>query len=221
MCLATLKHGWPYCRPVIMVDGSALKARFGGMLLAACDHDANGSIFLLAFANLLYPDAAFGICVKHLAANLKTRWFVERREEALKITSKLVPKAEKLIRTNFSLGLTPRPADQFEYAVTNNVAQIWIVDMSGKTCTCRQFQVDQIPYPHAMAVCNHHRIDVYIYCSNYYTKDYLYACYAHVVHPIGSAEGWDVPEEVRSQIVNPPNTKRGPGRPRVHRILSQ
>ncbi|GMN71753.1 hypothetical protein TIFTF001_055181, partial [Ficus carica] len=40
-------------------------------------------------------------------------------------------------------------------------------------------------------------------------------------HPIGSADGWDVPEEVRSKIVNPPNTKRGPGRPRVRRILSQ
>ncbi|GMN47437.1 hypothetical protein TIFTF001_016625 [Ficus carica] len=115
MCLATSKHGWPYCRPVIVVDGSALKARFGGMLLAACGHDANGSIFPLAVgivpsesneswkwffeklrdsigtreslaivadmhkgieyaANLVYPDAAFGICVQHLAANLKTRY---------------------------------------------------------------------------------------------------------------------------------------------------
>ncbi|GMN57003.1 hypothetical protein TIFTF001_026106 [Ficus carica] len=112
---ATSKHGWPYCRPVIVVDGSALKARFGGMLLAACSHDANDSIFLLAFgivpsesnelwkwffeklrdsigtreslaivtdrhkcieytANLVYPDVAFGICVQHLAANLKTRY---------------------------------------------------------------------------------------------------------------------------------------------------
>ncbi|GMN20061.1 hypothetical protein TIFTF001_042991 [Ficus carica] len=44
----------------------------------------------------------------------------------------------------------PRPADQFEYAVTNNAAQIWIVDMSEWTCTCRRFQVDQIPCPHAM-----------------------------------------------------------------------
>ncbi|GMN63707.1 hypothetical protein TIFTF001_032790 [Ficus carica] len=258
-------------------------AKFEGMLLAACGHDANGSIFPLAFgivphkgieyvANLVYPDAAFGICVQHLAANLKTRykdfkgplktyfdgasrsyllnehhrhmvsirsrnldmhrylvqadptkwsrayfngrryaimttniaeslnnvdwkarlmpvgflvewlreplerWFVERREEALKITLKLAPKAEKLIRTNFSLGLTitPRSADQFEYTVTNNAAQIWIVDMSKR-----------------------------------------------IFHPIGCAEGWDVFEEVRSQIVNPPNTKRRPGRPRVRRILSQ
>ncbi|GMN23749.1 hypothetical protein TIFTF001_051327 [Ficus carica] len=298
ICLAASKHGWPYCRPVIVVDGSALKARFGGMLLAACGHDTNGSIFPLTIgivpsesneswkwffeklrdsigtreslaietdrhkgieyaANLVYPDAAFGICVQHLAANLKTRYkdfkgplktyfdgasrlyllsahhrhmesipgrnpdmhrylvqvdptklmpvgflvewlrellqrcFVKRREKALKITSKLAPKVEKLIRTNFSLGLTvtPRSADQFEYAITNNAAQIWIVDMSERTCTCRRFQVDQIPYPHAIAVYTHRRIDPYNYCSNYYTKDYLYACYAHVVHPIGSAEG--------------------------------
>ncbi|GMN29880.1 hypothetical protein TIFTF001_041374 [Ficus carica] len=77
----------------------------------------------------------------------------ERLEEALKLTSKLAPRAENLLRTNFSIGLrvTPRPADQFEYAVTNNASQIWIVDMSERTCTCMRFQVDQIPCPHAMA----------------------------------------------------------------------
>ena len=93
--------------------------------------------------------------------------------------------------------------------------------MSERTCTCRRFQVDQIPCAHAMAVCNYRQIDPYNYCSDYYTKDFLYACYAHVVHPIGSAEGWDVSEEVRSVIVHPPKPKRRPGRPRVRRILSQ
>ena len=249
MCLAASKHGWPYCRPVIVVDGSALKARFGGQMLAACGHDANGSIFPLAFgivpsesneswlwffeklrdslgtrdslaivadrhkgienaANLVFPDAAFGICVQHLAANLKTRykdfkgpmkayfdgaarsylltehnrhmesircrnadmhrylmqadptkwsrayfsgrryaimttniaesfnsldrkarlmpigflvewvrellqrWFVERREQALSTNSKLAPKAELLLRTNFSLGLSVTVCDK-------------------------------------------------------------------------------------------------------------
>ncbi|GMN67128.1 hypothetical protein TIFTF001_036184 [Ficus carica] len=90
MCLAASKHDWPYCSPVIVVDGSALKAKFGGMLLAACGHDAYGSIFPLAFeslaivadrhkgieyaANLVYPDAVFGICIQHLATNLKIRY---------------------------------------------------------------------------------------------------------------------------------------------------
>ncbi|GMN69453.1 hypothetical protein TIFTF001_038500 [Ficus carica] len=88
--------------------------------------DAHTCSIKIVQANLMYPDAAFGICVQHLAANLKTRWFVERCEEALKITSKLAPKAEKFIRTNFSLELTVtlRPADQFEYAVTSNAGQI-------------------------------------------------------------------------------------------------
>ncbi|GMN64858.1 hypothetical protein TIFTF001_033921 [Ficus carica] len=297
---------------VIVVDGSALKVRFGGMLLAACGQVKNGSIFPLVFAivpseskesckwffeklrdsigtreslaivadrhkgieyavNLVYKDfkgplkiyfdgasmsyllsehqhhmesirscnpdmhrylvqadptkwsrayfngRRYAIMTTNIAESLNSvdrkarlipvgfmvewlrelqqRWFVERREEVLKITSKLAPKAEKLIRTNFSLGLTvtPRPDDQFEYAVTNNAAQIWIVDMSERTCTCRRFQVDQIPCPHTMAV----------------------------FHPIDSAEGWNVSEEVRLQIVNPPNTKRGSGWPRVRRILSQ
>ncbi|GMN47253.1 hypothetical protein TIFTF001_016425 [Ficus carica] len=93
MCLAASKQGWPHCRPVIVVDGSALKTRFGGMLLAACGHDANGSIFPLAFGtqeslaivadrhkgidyatSIVYLDADFGICVQHLAANLKMRY---------------------------------------------------------------------------------------------------------------------------------------------------
>nr|GMN20634.1 hypothetical protein TIFTF001_051048 [Ficus carica]GMN20647.1 hypothetical protein TIFTF001_051050 [Ficus carica] len=52
-------------------------------------------------------------------------------------------------------------------------------------------------------------------------KEAFYATYEFVVHPIGSAEGKNVSEEVRSQVANPPKTKRGLGRPRVTRILSQ
>ena len=51
MCFAASKARWSYCRPVIVVDGSALKARYGGTLLNACGHDADGSIFPLSFCN--------------------------------------------------------------------------------------------------------------------------------------------------------------------------
>ncbi|PON90738.1 hypothetical protein TorRG33x02_133760 [Trema orientale] len=39
--LAAFSQGWPHCRPVIVVDGSFLKATFRGMLLTACVTDAN------------------------------------------------------------------------------------------------------------------------------------------------------------------------------------
>ncbi|GMN47197.1 hypothetical protein TIFTF001_016371 [Ficus carica] len=199
---AASKHGWPYCRPVIVVDGSALKAKFGGMLLALRDSiGTRESLAIVAdrhkgiefVANLVAsrsyllseyhrhiesirnhnPDMhryllqvdttkwsreyfngqRYAIMTTNIAESLNSVDRKVRREEALKLTSKLAPKAEKLIRTNFSIGLivTPRPADQFEYAVTNNASQIWIVNMSEST-----------------------------------------------FHPIGSADGWDVLEKVRS-----------------------
>ena len=115
MCFAASNAGWPHCRPVIVVDGSALKARYGGTLLIACGHDADGSIFPLAFCitasesnaswewfftklrdsigireelaivadrhkgieravSIVYPEADFGICVQHLAGNLKQKY---------------------------------------------------------------------------------------------------------------------------------------------------
>ena len=115
MCLAASKQGWPHCRPVIVVDASALKARYGGTLIVACGHDADGSIFPLGFCicdsenndswewfftklresigmrdelaivadrhksieyavKKVYPEADFGICVQHLARNLKAKF---------------------------------------------------------------------------------------------------------------------------------------------------
>ncbi|KAK6152938.1 hypothetical protein DH2020_012577 [Rehmannia glutinosa] len=42
--------GWRHYRPVIVVDGTFLKASYGGTLLSACTQDGNGSIFPLAFS---------------------------------------------------------------------------------------------------------------------------------------------------------------------------
>ncbi|GMN39673.1 hypothetical protein TIFTF001_008898 [Ficus carica] len=144
MCLAASKQGWPHCRPVIMVDGSILKARFGGILLAACSHDADGSIFPLAFgtreslaivadrhkgieyaSNIVYPDADFETCIQYLAANLKMSNFDNDFEELMCSTS---------------LCLQSRPTNQFEYTVTNKAAQTSIVDLRERNCTCRCFQ---------------------------------------------------------------------------------
>ena len=117
--------------------------------------------------------------------------------------------------------LKARAADQFEYEVINSAGDVWIVNMQHRTCTCRQFQIDQIPCPHTMAVCHLRQIPPYSYGSNYYTKESLYATYQDIVHPLGSSSGWDVPEEISSRIVEPPMTKCKPGRPKMKMILSQ
>ncbi|GMN27513.1 hypothetical protein TIFTF001_051598 [Ficus carica] len=213
---AASKRGWPYCRSVIVVDGSALKARFGGMLLAACGHDANGSIFSSCIwykdfkgplktyfdgASRLYP---LSRSYKVIASILQRTEVCNHDNQHCRVIEQCGSESQVIaswILGGMVEGTTTKmswPANQFEYAVTNNAAQIWIVDMSERTYTCRRFQFNQIPCPHVMAVCNHRRINPYNYCSNDYTKDYLYACYAHVVHPIGSTEGCDVSKEVRS-----------------------
>ena len=43
-------EGWKYCRPIISVDGTFLKCKFGGILLTASSQDGNNQIFPLAFA---------------------------------------------------------------------------------------------------------------------------------------------------------------------------
>ncbi|XP_075080331.1 uncharacterized protein LOC142165851 [Nicotiana tabacum] len=42
--------GWEYCRPIMVVDGSFLKAAYKGTILTACTQDGTGKILPLAYA---------------------------------------------------------------------------------------------------------------------------------------------------------------------------
>ena len=50
MALGASIEGWKYCRPIIYVDGTFLKSKFGGILLTVASQDDNNQIFPLAFA---------------------------------------------------------------------------------------------------------------------------------------------------------------------------
>lgn len=49
MALGASIHGWPHCRPVIVVEETFLRAKCNRTLLTACAKDANDKIFPLAF----------------------------------------------------------------------------------------------------------------------------------------------------------------------------
>ncbi|KAA0065298.1 protein FAR1-RELATED SEQUENCE 3-like [Cucumis melo var. makuwa] len=56
MTLSTSISGWQHCRPVISIDGTSLKNKYGGTLLSASTPDANDQIFSLAFCVVDYEN---------------------------------------------------------------------------------------------------------------------------------------------------------------------
>ncbi|KAK6151822.1 hypothetical protein DH2020_014457 [Rehmannia glutinosa] len=56
MAISASIKGWRHCRHVIVVDGTFLKASYGGTLLSACTQDGNGSIFPLLFLIVDYEN---------------------------------------------------------------------------------------------------------------------------------------------------------------------
>ncbi|XP_050223969.1 uncharacterized protein LOC126673758 [Mercurialis annua] len=62
--------GWQHCKPIIVVDGTFLKAAFGGTLLVATSQDAAGKLFPLAF------------CVVDSENDLSWEYFITQLREA-------------------------------------------------------------------------------------------------------------------------------------------
>ncbi|XP_060958349.1 uncharacterized protein LOC115712279 [Cannabis sativa] len=63
--------GWKHCRPVVVVDGTFLKAKCGGTLYAACAKDGNNQIFPLAFG------------IGDSENDKAWKWFFKRLKEAI------------------------------------------------------------------------------------------------------------------------------------------
>ncbi|XP_060965465.1 uncharacterized protein LOC133034401 [Cannabis sativa] len=70
MALDASIKGWGACRPIVVVDGTFLKAAYGGTLLCACTQDAAGHIFPLAF------------CVADSENDQSWKWFFKKFKEA-------------------------------------------------------------------------------------------------------------------------------------------
>ena len=58
------------------------------------------------------------------------------------------------------------------------------------------------------------------YVSPYYKKETLVAAYSGLLYPVCHPDEWDVPEFVRSLVVNPSIWRKQAGRPRTTRIPS-
>ena len=92
--------------------------------------------------------------------------------------------------------------------------------MESKTCTCKQFQADELPCTHALAVINKELWDPYEYCSEYYKNDTLKKTYEEVVQPISTDDSTAIPEEIIQEVVKKPIGRTKVGKPRKKRYRS-
>ncbi|KAL5573136.1 hypothetical protein UlMin_022733 [Ulmus minor] len=101
--------------------------------------------------------------------SLVQRWHYERRTEADKCKTMLTPSTETLLSEQYQQSMRMRNG---------------VIDLQVRTCSCRRFQLEQLPCVHAMIAIWHSKRDVYDFCSEYYNSPTWKATYAGVVYPL-------------------------------------
>ena len=95
--------------------------------------------------------------------------------------------------------------------------RVEIVNIREKTCTCRKFDLEQLPYAHALAVCSQARIKRSRLWSDKYKTNALRSAYGETIHPVGDQSDWILPEELSGLKVLLQNKRVSAGRPRTNR----
>ncbi|XP_019242596.1 PREDICTED: uncharacterized protein LOC109222731 [Nicotiana attenuata] len=147
--------------------------------------------------------------------NLVMEWNNTNRMTAMSTFIGVGKKYHEVLKENSYLSqkMTVRPSTDYVYVVMDAEQRRNIVCMQKRECSCKQFQVDEIPCPHAMAVLDYTHMEAPKYCSAYYTKEYFKKTYEVPVNPLPDETSWDLPTEVLDNVVLPPIVKGKPGRP--------
>ncbi|XP_038713386.1 uncharacterized protein LOC120007256 [Tripterygium wilfordii] len=156
--------------------------------------------------------------VEHLR-DLLQRWFYERRTEAASLNSVLCKEVDKHIRKRIdrSRRMDVTPISHIEYYVRDGCGN-GEVNLHNRTCSCKKFDLQQLPCVHALAACANREIAVHSLCSRYYTNEAILVAYAEPIYTVG-IEHQRVENDIR--VLLPPKAKRPGGRPKQQRIPSQ
>lgn len=141
--------------------------------------------------------------------------FHERRNEFLNASTIFVPSKERVIAENFNLGnkLLVHQTANYKYIFTGH-NEVATVALQCKSCTCRVFDLDKIPCPHAMAALRCQYGDdygrcIYEYSSSYYkVETYLFA-YLEEIKPMPPEDTWEIPMEILKRQIHPPHVEPG------------
>ncbi|KAK3218980.1 hypothetical protein Dsin_012950 [Dipteronia sinensis] len=95
-----------------------------------------------------------------------------------------------------------------------------IVDLDKRSCSCRQWDLGELPCSHAMAVARFKGVSINALASEFYTIGFLKKAYEMGVNPVSDPEYWDIHDAIRTRTVLPWKKKNLSGRPKKLRIPS-
>ncbi|XP_070004318.1 uncharacterized protein [Nicotiana sylvestris] len=216
--------GWSYCRPVIAVDATFLKSKYRGVLFIVVSKDANNQIFPLCFG------------VGDSENNEAYIWFFEEIRKATQVRRELVFLSDRnqsiangirkvfleahhgICLYHFEKDLKQRHAKATVFNLDSMFFRInsegieFIVDLKKITSDCLEFQLDELPCPHAIIAINKRYLQKSDYCSNWYSKETWLKTYEGHVNTVGDQVSWDIPQHVQSEIIKPPDVEILQGR---------
>ncbi|XP_070029794.1 uncharacterized protein [Nicotiana sylvestris] len=150
---------------------------------------------------------------------LLERWTKEKLLKAKGTFTYLGYKFNKELEKNSTLSqkLRVRASTYHIHIVIDSVKR-YIVCLESKKCSCGQFQLDELPCPHALAALRHMNETYENYCSPYYTRESLLRTYEIPVNPLPDESKWNVPQHISDKVVNPPTgEKKQPVSPQKER----
>ncbi|XP_070032928.1 uncharacterized protein [Nicotiana tomentosiformis] len=242
VALSTSIKGWEHCRPVVVVDCTFLKSAYREIMLTGSTMDAACSILPLAYVVVdAENDASWRSKFKKGHLKLSELYFATARSYTLDEFNERISKIEEIdtrvkaylydigyhrwsrvhatvnrtwtMTSNIAESLNAvRVSTDYIHTVIDGVKR-FIIFLQNKRCSYGQFQLDELPCPHALAALIHRNESYENYCSPYYTRENLLHTYEIPVDPLPDESKWNVSQHITEEVVMPHTGKRQSGRP--------
>ena len=163
--------------------------------------------------------------IEYIRAKLMD-WFATRREIDGEGSLFLTPRVQEIVTSNLErsgvFGVTC--IRNGEYEMRDKGGESFHVNLNDKCCTCHEFQALLIPCTHAIAAATRVKVRVDSLVRDCYSLETYKTAYASIIYPVGEEERIEIlSNDSTNELddINPPSSRRPPGRPKKTRILSR
>lgn len=188
--------------------------------------------FTLAVTELLYNwalechELPIVQMMEHIRLQLSS-WFDERRNIGMRLTSILVPSAEKRISEAIADARCYKVlrANEVEFEIVSS-ERTNIVDIRSRVCSCRRWQLYGLPCAHGAAALISCGQNTHLFAEHCFTAHSYRETYSQMIYPIPDKSEWkELGQDAERGggggcnnnnvvMIRPPKTRRPPGRPK-------